>query len=218
MMSELKDVKARVNIFRGMEQVIQLNEEAKKALLEVKKVQSVVERHADKVETIFTEMNKKFADFVKFADTVKDLDKSFKQISSDFDSIKVKMADFATKKEMENLITKMDDFEKYTGSIIKLINNRFEKLQKELTDDFRHKFDDTDKLLRGFETLAMKTPDLDKYFNLLSEEAKRAAEKAAAPAQPEKLKEVGEEAPEPKPEQKESILGKVKGILPFGKK
>ena len=137
-----------------------------------------------------------FADFVKFSDTVKDLDKSFKQITSDFDSIKVKLSDLASKKEVENLITKFDDFEKYAGSIVKLINNKFDKLQKELTDDLSKKYADTDKLLRGFEILAQKTPDLDKYFSLLTEEQRKAAAAAQALQQPapEKLKEMGEDA------------------------
>src|SRR3989344_888837 len=117
LVTELKDVKNKIAIFRGMEQVIQLNEESKRELMEIKKVQAIVERHSDKVETIFAEMQKKFSDFVKFADLVKDLDKSFKQISSDFDSIKVKMGDLSSKKEVENLIAKFDDFEKYPGSV-----------------------------------------------------------------------------------------------------
>ena len=209
--NELKDVKNKINIFRGMEQVLNLNEEAKKELLDVKKMQAIVERHADKVETVFTEMQKKFSDFVKFNDTVKDLDKSFKQISSDFDSIKIRITDFANKKEVENLISKFDDFEKYTGSIIKLINNKFEKLEKELNEEFGKKFQDTDKLLKGFELLAQKTPDLDKYFNLLSEEAKKAASQETPKV--EKLKEMGEETKEPVPEASKGVLGKVSGIF-----
>ena len=212
LVNELKEVKNKINVFRGLEQVINLNEEAKKELMEVKRVQAIIERHSDKVETIFTEMQKKFSDFVKFNDLVQDLDKSFKQISSDFDSIKIKVADLASKKEVENLITKFDDFEKYTGNIIRLINNKFEKLQKELNDELVKKFSEADKLLQGFQTLAMKTPDLDKYFNLLSEEAKKAAEAQKAPPV-EKIKEIGaEETKEAVPESS-GILGKVSGIF-----
>ena len=211
LVTELKDVKSKITIFRGMEQVMALNEEAKKELLEVKKIQATVERHADKVETVFSEMQKKFSDFAKFNDTVKDLDKSFKQISIDFDSIKIKMSDLSSKKELENLITKFDDFEKYSSNVIKLIDNKFEKLQKDLTGEFRNKFDNTDKLLKGFEMLAQKTPDLDKYFNLLSEEGKKAA--ASQEVKVEKLKEPGEEekapAPEPSPA---GVMDKLKGF------
>ena len=209
--NELKDTKNRINVFRGMEQVIVLNDEAKKELLDVKKVQAVVERHADKVETIFTEMQKKFSDFVRFSDTVKDLDKAFKQISSDFDSMKIRVADLASKKEVENLITKFDDFEKYTGNIVKLINLRFEKLQAELKTEFGKKFEETNKLLHGFEMLAQKTPDLDRYFNLLSEEAKKAPQESV---KVEKIKTIGEEPKEPALEDSGGgILGKMTGLF-----
>lgn len=208
--NELKEVKNKINVFRGMEQVLSLNEEAKKEFLEIKKIQAVVERHGDKIETIFVEMQKKFSDFIKFSDSVKDLDKSFKQISSEFDSIKVKISDFATKKEVENLISKFDDFEKYTGSIIKLMNSRFDELQKGLTQEFSKKFQETDKLLHGFEILAQKTPDLDKYFNLLSEEAKKAPQENV---KVEKIKELGEEPKEPAlPESSGGVLGKLSKI------
>ncbi|MEK6943683.1 MAG: hypothetical protein AABX00_06480 [Nanoarchaeota archaeon] len=212
LVTELKDVKSKVMVFRGMEQVIALNEEAKKELLEVKKIQATVERHADKVETMFSEMQKKFTDFIKFNDIVKDLDKSFKQISTDFDTIKIKLSDLASKKEVENLITKFDDFEKYSSNVIKLINNKFEKLQKDLTGDFQSKFENTDKLLKGFEMLAQKTPDLDKYFNLLSEEAKKAAAAAGGEVKVEKLKEPGVEEKAAAPETSASVMEKIKGL------
>ena len=212
LVNELKEVKNKVNVFRGLEQVIALNEEAKKELMDVKKIQSIVERHADKVETIFTEMQKKFSDFAKFNDLVKDLDKSFKQISSEFDSIKIKISDFSTKKELENIITKVEDFEKYAGNIIKLINTKFEKMQKEVNEDFAKKYAETEKLLKGFHTLASKVPDLDKYFNLLTEEEKKTAAAAAPPV--EKLKEIGEETKEPVPEPASGgMMGKLGGLF-----
>ena len=45
-------------------------EEVKKELMEVKKNASVVTRHGDKVETIFSEMQKRFSGFEKFSDIV----------------------------------------------------------------------------------------------------------------------------------------------------
>ena len=212
--SELKEIKNKMNIYRGMEQVVRLNEEAKKELMDVKKIQAIVERHGDKVETIFSEMQKKFSDFAKFNDTVKDLDKSFKQMSSEFDSFRIKMSDFSTKKEAENLITKFDDFEKYTGNVIKLINNKFDALQKEIKDDLNKKFEDADKLLKGFEMLARKTPDLDKYFNLLSEEGKKVAH---ANAEVEPLKEAGQSEEQSKPEAPEKT-GVMEKMTKFFKK
>ena len=208
--NEIKEVKNKMNVFRGMEQVISLNEEAKKELMDIKKVQAIVERHADKVETVFTEMQKKSSEFVKVGDTVKDLDKSFKQISSEFDSIKIKISDLAHKKEVENLISKFDDFENYAGNILKLINSKFEKMEKELGLEFNKKFEETDKLLKGFEMLSQKIPDLDKYFNLLQDEAKKVPPDGS---KVEKIKEIGEESPEVTVEPNNpGIFGKIKGF------
>ncbi len=196
--SELKEVKNTISVFRGMEQVIKLNEESKQELREMKRVSAVIERHSDKIETIFSEIQKKMADFVKVGDLVKDLDKSFKQISSDFDSIKIKTKDYATRKELENLIVKMDDFEKYVGNVVKLVDANFNKQHKEFGDFFKKNMEDVSRLLDGFKVLAAKTPDLDKYFHLI--ESQSAAKPAASPqagaggtggAHPEKLKELG---------------------------
>ena len=57
----------------------------------------------------------------------------------------------------------------------------------------------------------MKVPDLDKYFNLLSEEAKKQAQQSQQPV--EKLKEIGEETKEPAPEPSRGMFGKVSGIF-----
>ncbi len=188
---EMKDMRNKMSVFKGMEQVIKMNDDVKNELIEIKKLQAIVERHADKVETIFSEMQKKFSDFIKTADMVKDLDKSFKSISSDFDSIKIKINDFSSKKEVENLIVKFDDFEKYVGNVVNLLNRKSMKMEAELLEEFKKKFSETDQLLQGFKILASRTPDLDKYFNLLDEEAKKAA--VQKQVDPEKIKELGAE-------------------------
>jgi len=206
--NELKDMRNKMTVFKGMEQVLKMSDEVKTELIEIKKVQALVERHADKVETIFSEMQKKFTDFIKTSDMVKDLDKSFKIISSDFDSIKVKLSDFGTKKEVENLIVKFDDFEKYVGNVVNLLNKKFQKMEMDLNDDFKKKFDEAERLLQGFKILAQKTPDLDRYFNLLDEAAKKAAAAAPKTDSVEKIKELGiDEKLEAKPP--ETILTKA---------
>lgn len=209
--NELKDMRNKMNVFKGMEQVVNLNEEVKKELMSIKKIQATVERHADKVETMFSEMQKRLSDFIKFNDMVKDLDKSFKNISSDFDSIKVKISSLGSKKEVENLMSKFEDFEKYVSNIVSLINKKFQKLEGDFTKDFKGKFEETDKLLTGFRMLAEKTPDLDKYFNLLSEEAKKAPKKEEE-GKVENIKELGAEE-KVEVEKKESVLSKVGGAV-----
>jgi hypothetical protein len=140
---------------------------------------------------------------------VKDLDKSFKHISAEFDSIKVKITDFATKKEMENLIAKFDDFEKYVGSLVSLLGSKFEKLERGVVGNVDKRLEEVNKLVIGFRSLAEKTPDLDQYFHLLDEEAKKKLAEQQKAQQPEKLKVPGAEETALQPEKKESILSKV---------
>jgi len=61
-MEELKEVKRKVEFFRGVEEIVKLSEEVKKELIEIKKVESRVSINTDKVETIYSEMRKKFQD------------------------------------------------------------------------------------------------------------------------------------------------------------
>jgi hypothetical protein len=207
--AELKDMRNRMNLFKGTEQVMKLNEEVKGELMDIRTVKAVVERHADKVETIFSEMQKRFSNFERFGTVTEELDKSFKQMVSDFDSIKIKIANLVSKEEMEKLIAKFDDFEKHYGNVVSLFEKKFEKLEKEFNKRFSEKFEKADKLITGFEKLAEKTPDLDKYFHLLEEEAKKIPLKDI---KVEKIKVAGEKPEEPKEEnKKEGFLDKLKG-------
>ena len=148
-------------------------------------------------------------DFNVVDDTIKALDKSFKQIASDFDAVKVKISDFVSKKELENLLSRVDNFEKHAGNVLSLLNNKFSTFEKDFNQRYDKKFERTDKLLKGFDVLAQKTPDLDKYSQLLDAEAK----KAPASVQVEKIKQPGEEEPLPAAEQKKGgFLGKIAGL------
>jgi chromosome segregation ATPase len=206
--NELKDIRNRMMLFKGMDEVVKLNEDVKKELSEIKMVESVVERHADKVDTIFAEMQKSFSEYIKLTDTLKSLDLANKQLSADTDEIKVKLKELAGKKEVTTFTNRMDEFEKKVSTVVNLLNERFLQLEKKLTSDTDMKMEKATKLLTGFDTLAKKTPDLDKYFNLLTEEAKR-----AETVQVEKIKQPGEETPameQAKPEKKGMMSGLFK--------
>ena len=201
-----------MNVFKGIEGVMKLNDEVKNELMEMKKINAVIGRHADKVETFYMEMQKKMRDFNVVDDTVKGLDKSFKMVASDFDGIKVKIGDFVSKKELENLLTRVDNFEKHAGNVLVLLNNKFSSFEKDFNQRYDKKFERTDKLLKGFDLLVQKTPDLDKYFQLLDAEAK----KAPADVKVDKIKQPGEEEPMPAPEKKTGLMGKLAGLAKIG--
>ncbi|NTV23683.1 MAG: hypothetical protein HGA85_04885, partial [Nanoarchaeota archaeon] len=68
LMEQLKDLRRQISQFRGVDQVVQMNEEVKKELMAIKKVEAGVERHADKIEGIFMESQKRFQDFESLGD------------------------------------------------------------------------------------------------------------------------------------------------------
>ena len=204
--AELKEIRTRISAFKGIEEAMKLGEEVKKGWIENKKIDANIAKHASKVETIYSEMWKQFNELQKISGVVSDLDKSIKQISSEVDSIKVKMTSFSSKKEFEILIVKFETFEKHVEGVVSALNNKIADFEQDFNKNFDEKTAKTTKLIKGFETLAAKTPDLDKYFNLLEEEAKKIPEKDVnvkkikTPGEDEKIKE----------EQKQGFFAKVK--------
>ena len=123
-MKELKEMRAQMNFYKGADQVVKMNNEIKQEIIDIKKTEGMISKHADKVETIFVEVEKKFYDFEKFNDAVKELDRSFKKISVDFDKLRIGIEEKADKKEFVKLVDKFGDFEKHTTNILKLLDKK----------------------------------------------------------------------------------------------
>jgi len=105
-------------------------------IIDIKKSEGAIGKHADMVETIFIEVEKKFYEFDKFNDAVKDIDRSFKKISSDFDKMRVNVEEKADKKEFVKLLDKFTDFEKHTTNILKLLEQRSKGTLSSLNESF----------------------------------------------------------------------------------
>ena len=151
-LKEMKGMRSQMNFYKGVDQVVKMNNEIKQELIEIKKTEGLVGKHADRVETIFVEVEKKFYDFEKFNEAVKELDRTFKKISADFDKLRVNQEEKADKKELIKLIDKFSDFEKHTTNILKLLdqkskntvtelNNMFNQLKLQLENKYSTKLD-----------------------------------------------------------------------------
>ena len=209
---ELKDIRTKFGAFKGIDESLKLGEEVKKAWVENKKIDANITKHSSKVETIYSEMWKKFKDFERFSSIISDVDKGLKQITVEVDTMKIKMSSFSTKKDNETLIGKLEAFEKHVDLVVAALNDKLDNFSKEFNQLFLQRMEKADKLVRGFEVLATKTPDLDKYFNLLENEAKKSVakdikiEKIKTPGEDEKIvKEKKEDEGE-----KEGFFSKVK--------
>jgi hypothetical protein len=137
MMRELKEMRQKMEFYKGVEQVAKMNEEIKKELIEVKKVEAVIDRHSNKIESIYLEVEKKFTDFDKYGDVAKDLQKAMSKIQEDIDKLRVRVEDKADKKELLNLISRFGEFEKHTTNIINLLDER----SKSLSSDVNNRLD-----------------------------------------------------------------------------
>ncbi len=205
---ELKDIRTKFGTFKGIDESLKLGEEVKKAWVENKKIDANITKHSSKVETIYSEMWKKFKDFERFSSIVNDIDKGLKQITIEVDSMKIKMSSFSTKRDNETLMGKLEAFEKHVNLVVDALNNKLDNFSKEFNQMFQKRMEKAEKLVRGFEVLAAKTPDLDKYFNLLESEAKKSI---VTDIKIEKIKTPGEE--EKIVEEKEKDDGEKKGLF-----
>ncbi len=134
--AEMKKMRQQMNFYKGVEQVTKMYEEMKKQILESKKIEANISRHADKVDTIFLDVSKKFAEFDKFNDVVKDMGRNFQQMVGDFEKIKVKVEEKQNKTEFIDLVNKFNEFEKHTTNLIKLLDEKSKNIRFDVMDKF----------------------------------------------------------------------------------
>ena len=144
-MKEIKEIRRKMDFYKGAEQIAKLNEEVKKELIDIKKSESIIERHSNKVESIFIDVEKKYTDLDKFTDTAKELQRSFEKLQGDLDKLRVKAEDAVEKKEFVKMISKFNDFEKHTTSIIGLMEEKTRSNTESINREFNkiaHKVDE----------------------------------------------------------------------------
>lgn len=109
-MEELKDVKKKIEFFRGVEEIVKLSEEVKKELIEIKKVESQINLNADKVDTIYGEMRRKLQVVDAFDTEVQETRVSVEQNTKDVNFLKEKVGGLAEKEDLERVMTKVQRY------------------------------------------------------------------------------------------------------------
>lgn len=118
-MDELKDVKRKVEFFRGIEEIVKLSEETKKDLIEIKKVESKIGLHADKIETIYAEMNNRFQKIDLVDSTLQESKAQSEQAEKDIQFLKDKIVGLASKNDLEKIENKVKKYIDVLSSIEK---------------------------------------------------------------------------------------------------
>ena len=126
-MEELRELRRKMDFFKGVEEIVKLSEEVKKELVEIKKVQATIHIDTDKVETIYAELRKKYQDVELFNDNLQEFKVAQQQNTKDLENIKMKMSGLADKSEVEKLTTKV---QRYVEGLKEL--NKSSALSKDL--------------------------------------------------------------------------------------
>jgi len=121
-LEEMKGLRQKVSVFKGVEDIIKLNEDVRKELRGVQQVEAKVTAHSDKVEGIFIEAQKKFNQFKDLDDKIKSVAENVKELSGQVNEDKGKLQTFAgkdnlleLKNEYESLFKKLDYILKKKG-------------------------------------------------------------------------------------------------------
>lgn len=127
-MDELKEMRKKLDFFRGIDEIIKLAQEVKKELIEIKRVEANVHIDTDKVSTIYAEIRKKFQDIDMFSDSIKETKVSLDQNTKDVDFLKIKISGLVDKNEMDKLVNKV---QKYIDALHEI--NKSSSLTKDIT-------------------------------------------------------------------------------------
>jgi chromosome segregation ATPase len=113
-MEELKEIRRKIDFFRGVEEIIKLSEEVKKELIAIKKIEGTINIQTDKVQTIYSEMRKKIQNLDTFNNQLQETRVNIDQNTKDIDGVKIKLPGFAEKSEVDKIL---DQIKKYTDSL-----------------------------------------------------------------------------------------------------
>jgi hypothetical protein len=109
-MEELKEMRKKLDFFRGIDEIIKLAEDTKKELVEIKKVEAKIGIETDKVETIYGELRRKFQDIDIFSSSLQELRVNTEQNMKDMEFVKTKISGLAEKSEVDRLVQKVQRY------------------------------------------------------------------------------------------------------------
>jgi hypothetical protein len=110
LMDEIKEVKRKIEFFKGVEEVVKLSEEIKLDLIEIKKTESKIGLDTDKVETFYSEIRKKYQDSDIMVSNIQEIKVIQDQNQKDINFLKDKITTLADKEELEKLIQRVQRY------------------------------------------------------------------------------------------------------------
>jgi hypothetical protein len=129
-MNELKDLRRKAGIFIGTDALLNLNEEIKKDLIEVQKLDSRVRVNADKCEQLFIEMRSNLAQNEKLAGITTNLDNSYSGLQKEIEKIKVDYSSIVKESELSDFKRNFDGKILAVENAIQEVDEMKEKSEK----------------------------------------------------------------------------------------
>ena len=122
-MEELKDLKRRANLFEGTDALLKLNEEVKKDLIQIQKVNAKVRMNADKSEQVFIELSKGFQENQKINEMIMTLDNSYSGLKKEIEKLNLDYKQILS-------LDDFNDFKKKINNKIMILENSFSEIEK----------------------------------------------------------------------------------------
>ena len=133
-MNEVKDLRQKAGIFVGTDALLKLNEEVKKDLIEVQKMNNRVRINTDKSESIFIELKRTLTNNEKLMETVSSLDSSYSGTRKELDKLKLDYSSIVKQDELSDAKKEIEKrviaIENETGKVSEMFdeNRRLGKL------------------------------------------------------------------------------------------
>jgi ABC-type transporter Mla subunit MlaD len=137
---EVKDLRNKLSVFRNLEEIMKLAREMNQQVGNYKKLQAQIEANADRVQSIFVEVNKKFTDFLNYKEMFLSLQDEFKELVKKVERLEVQVGLLVTDEKFEA-------FKKEISNAVKQVEKAYEGLRRELKKDVANGIEDVKKNL-----------------------------------------------------------------------
>ncbi|MBI4361542.1 MAG: hypothetical protein HY558_00050 [Euryarchaeota archaeon] len=159
---EVKENRRQMSLFRGVESLQKMSEEMRKDLATLKRIEENSKRHADRVETMFIDTQKKYS-VDKMNSRMEAFEKLLKDFAKDVDKVKVDTIRAARKEDLENLAKNVMQKVEDVKGLKTLLDERKEDLKKLRTGE----------LTQGIESLREETRSLKLHLQSQVQELQR---------------------------------------------
>ncbi len=108
-MSEMKQIRKDALKFKGLDEAVVLAKELMKEITEIKKLKSRIDVNTDRVEKIFLEMERRYAEIEDFKERVENLSEAFTSLAKDLNELKVASTNFVKREDFSKFADIIDE-------------------------------------------------------------------------------------------------------------